>query len=153
MEAQVVNSDEPPPCEQIETCLANLFDVPTKNIECAFQLILGLLKSQSSEIDSLKCAHDEALKCNDKIRTSMQNDIDKLAREKDELSQHFQNLNNEHTHLRTSYDTTLNTVDELKNELEVRVVACHHTSILSFSAVVGSYPTCIVSVCNKDSYI
>ena len=123
MESQVENSDEPPPCEQIETCLAHLFDIPTKNIESAFQLILGLLKSQSSKINSLKFAHDEALEYNEKIRTSMQNDVDKLAREKDELSQQFQKLNNEHTHLRTSYDTTLNTVDELKNELEVRALS------------------------------
>ena len=120
MESQVVNS-EPPPCEQIETCLANLFDVPTQNIECAFKLILGLLKSQSSKIDRLKFAHDEALE----LRTSMQNDVDKLAREKDELSQQFQKLNTEHTHLRTSYDTTLNAVDELKNELEVRALPSH----------------------------
>ena len=117
------SEDEVPslPHEQLETCLKNLFQVPTKNIDSAFQLILGLIKEQSSQIDGLKRAHDEALEDNGKVRTSMQNAVEDLVREKDELSVDFQALEKKHDNLLQSYDKTTNAVDGLKHKIEVSV--------------------------------
>eukprot|EP00579_Thalassiosira_antarctica_P010294 CAMPEP_0201915924 /NCGR_PEP_ID=MMETSP0903-20130614/5704_1 /ASSEMBLY_ACC=CAM_ASM_000552 /TAXON_ID=420261 /ORGANISM="Thalassiosira antarctica, Strain CCMP982" /LENGTH=736 /DNA_ID=CAMNT_0048451645 /DNA_START=46 /DNA_END=2256 /DNA_ORIENTATION=- len=106
------------PHEQLETCLKNLFEVPTKNIDSAFQLILGLIKEQSSQIDGLKRAHNEALEDNGKVRSSMQNAVDDLVREKDELSVDFQALEKKHDNLLQSYDETTIAVDGLKHEIE-----------------------------------
>ena len=108
------NGTDNRPQEQIEACIKNLFDVPTKNIESAFGLILGLIREQSSKIECLKQEHVESLENNDRVRSSMQNVIDDLVREKGELSSHLQELRDEH-------ETTTKTVDELKLEIEVSI--------------------------------
>lgn len=108
-----------PPSERIEACLKGLFAVPTKNIESAFGLILGLIKEQSGQIDDLKRAHAEALDGGEKVRSLLQTSVDSLAREKEELSVDFHKLKDDHARLLELYDATTCTMDELKHSVEV----------------------------------
>mmetsp|Transcript_24390 Transcript_24390/g.51110 ORF Transcript_24390/g.51110 Transcript_24390/m.51110 type:complete len:705 (+) Transcript_24390:46-2160(+) len=107
-----------PPHQQLETCLNDLFQVPTKNIESAFELVLGLIKEQSSKIDCLKRAHADVLKDSDNNRAATQNAVDKLAREKDELSVEFQELTKKYDSLQQCHDKTRNIVDGMRHEIE-----------------------------------
>ena len=112
---EATESFPPSSHERIKACLKNLFDLPTKNIESAFELILGLVQEQSSKIDDLNRAHVEAVEKNVKIRASMQNAVDGLVRENDELSINLRTLKEEHA-------TMSCTLDKLRQEIEVSVV-------------------------------
>ena len=101
--------------ERIQACLKNLFDLPTKNVESAFELILALVQEQSSKIDDLNRAHVEAVEENAKIRASMQNAVDGLVRENDGLSINLRTLKEEHV-------TMSCTLDKMRHEIEVCVV-------------------------------
>jgi hypothetical protein len=101
--------------ERIQACLQNLFDLPTKNIESAFELILGLVQEQASKIDDLNRAHVEAVEENAKIRASMQNAVDGLVRENEGLSVQLRTLKEEHA-------TMSCTLDKLRHEVEVSVI-------------------------------
>lgn len=101
--------------ERIQACLKNLFDLPTKNVESAFELILALVQEQSSKIDDLNRARVEAVEENAKIRASMQNAVDGLVRENDGLSINLRTLKEEHV-------TMSCTLDKMRHEIEVCVV-------------------------------
>lgn len=116
------------PHEQLEGCLKNLFEVPSRNIESAFELVLGLIKEQSLQIDGLKRAHDEALVNNEKIRTSLQSAVETLAKDKNVLSLDFHELKLEHEKLLQSHHDTTTHFDELKNEVEVSEVLDQSTA-------------------------
>ena len=107
-----------PQHEQIEACLKDLFEVPTKNIESAFQLVLGLLRDQNHQLEQ---AHEKALQDNEAVRISMQNAVDKLVKEKGELANDLNELKVEHGQLLKSYEKTAGVVDELRQEIEVRM--------------------------------
>mmetsp|Transcript_11169 Transcript_11169/g.24606 ORF Transcript_11169/g.24606 Transcript_11169/m.24606 type:complete len:121 (-) Transcript_11169:3690-4052(-) len=62
------NNNNSPTTKHIDDYIKNLFEVPTKNIELAFGLVLGLIKEQSTEIGYVKRAQSEALVRNDEIR-------------------------------------------------------------------------------------
>ncbi len=93
--------------------------MPTKNIESAFELILGLVKEQSSQIVDLNKAHFEVVKKNDKICASLQNAVDGLARENAELSADLRTLKEDHSLLLQSHGTLSSLVDILRHETEV----------------------------------
>lgn len=116
---QVGSQDEALTSECLEACLGNLFEVPSKNIESAFGLVLGLIKEQSSQIDVLKRAHTEALEHHEEVRASMQHAVDELIREKGDLSTNLTNLKAEHDNLLKSCDKTTHIVEELRHEVEV----------------------------------
>jgi hypothetical protein len=101
--------------ERIQACLKNLFDLPTKNVESAFELILALVQEQSSKIDDLNRARVEAVEENAKIRASMQNAVDGLVRENDGLSINLRTLKEEHV-------TMSCTLDKMRHEIEACVV-------------------------------
>jgi len=111
---EATESFPPSSHERIQACLKNLFDLPTKNIESAFELILGLVQEQSSKIDDLNRAHVEAVEENAKIHASMQNAVDGLVRENDGLSMNLRTLKEEHA--------TSSTLDKLRHEIEESVV-------------------------------
>ena len=115
MSREDTESFPPSSHERIQACLKNLFDLPTKNVESAFELILGLVQEQSSKIDDLNRAHVEAVEENAKIRASMQNAVDGLVRENDGLSINLRTLKEEH-------GTMSCTLDKMRHEIEVSVV-------------------------------
>jgi hypothetical protein len=106
------------PHERIQACLKNLFVLPTTNIESAFELILGLVKEQSSKIDGLNRAHVEAVEGNAKICAS----VDGLLKENFVLSVDLRKLKEEHGHLLRSHASISCTLDKLRQDIEVRVV-------------------------------
>jgi hypothetical protein len=106
--------------ERIHAILRNLFDLPTKNIESAFELILGLVKEQSSQIVDLNMAHLEEVEKNAKTCASIQNAVDGLARENAGLSADLRTLKEEHCLLLQSHATMSSLLDNLKHETEVR---------------------------------
>jgi len=138
------------PHEQFETCLKNLFEVPSKNIESAFGLVLGLIKEQSSQIDGLKRVHSEALESNEKIRTLMQSALDDIAREKNELHDDFKKLKTDHEHLLKSYDNTTHEVDELKHGVEVSVT---HEPYFSRQEILLTYSSIEKLLSHEDADI
>ncbi|KAL3781441.1 hypothetical protein ACHAW5_001518 [Stephanodiscus triporus] len=107
------------PHERIQACLKNLFALPTTNIESAFQLILGLVKEQSSKIDGLNRAHVEAVEGNAKICASMQNVVDGLLKENFGLSVDLRKLKEEHGDLLLSHATISCTLDKLRHDIEL----------------------------------
>ncbi len=115
MSREDTESFPPSSHERIQACLKNLFDLPTKNVESAFELILGLVQEQSSKIDDLNRAHVEAVEENAKIRASMQNAVDGVVRENDGLSINLRTLKEEHW-------TMSCTLDKMRHEIEVSVV-------------------------------
>ena len=102
--------------ERIHAILRNLFDLPTKNIESAFELILGLVNEQSSQIVDLTRAHDK----NAKTCASIQTAVDALAKENEGLSADLRALKEEHCLLLQSHATMSCLVDNLRHETEVR---------------------------------
>lgn len=106
--------------EQIHVILRNLFDLPTKNIESAFELILGLVNEQSSQIVDLTRAHFEEGDKNAKTCASIQTAVDALAKENEGLSADLRALKEEHCLLLQSHATMSCLVDNLRHETEVR---------------------------------
>ena len=104
----------------VETYVKNIFDVPSRNIESAFELVLGLIREQSSEISNLKRAHLESLKKHHEIQMEMESVAVKLVWEKNDAIATFEKLRKEHEDLIVSHEKTNNTVEELQNEIKVR---------------------------------
>lgn len=107
------------PQEQLESCLKNIFDVPTKNIESAFKLVLDLIKDQSTQLNDLRKAHDEALEDNGRVQVSLQKSVDDLCKEKHQLQVDLKNLKKEYGNLLDSQNRTKSVVEELAHEVEV----------------------------------
>lgn len=108
-----------PPHEQLGACLKNLFSIPSKNVELAFQLILGMIREQSSQIECLKQANAEALESNAMVCSSMQNAIDNLTRENHELSGDFEVVKRHHHEILKSHSEAMHAVAGLRNDFEV----------------------------------
>ncbi|KAL9181455.1 hypothetical protein ACHAXT_010260 [Thalassiosira profunda] len=102
------------PHKRLEACLSNLFEAPTKNLESAFSLLLGLLHEQSTQLG----AHAEALKRSDEGRASLQTAVDVLANENAKLSVDLQELNAKYNDLLLSHEKSTHTVEELRQEVE-----------------------------------
>lgn len=86
------NDQSDPAHERLDACLKNLFVQPTKNIESAFEVILGLIKDQSTKLDQ-------------------------VVEEKDGLSADLQRLKTEHNNLLKSHDKATVAIDELRQDI------------------------------------
>ena len=110
--------------KQLDLCINNLFEVPSRNIGSAFELILGLIKDQSSEINNLKRAQLESFQKYEEIRIQQENAhqtaIEEWGRGRNEIVSTFQNLKKEHEDLKESHEISINTVLGLKDEIKVR---------------------------------
>lgn len=113
-----------PPHEQLGACLKNLFSIPSKNVELAFQLILGMIREQSSQIECLKQANAEALESNAMVCSSMQNAIDNLTRENHELSGDFEVVKRHHHEILKSHSEAMHAVAGLRNDFEMLTFNC-----------------------------
>ena len=87
------NDQSDPAHERLDACLKNLFVQPTKNIESAFEVILGIIKQQGTKLDQ-------------------------VVEEKDGLSADLQRLKTEHNNLRKSHDKATVAIDELRQDIE-----------------------------------
>lgn len=77
----------PPPSDQLEDCLANLFQGPTKNLERAFSIILGMMKTQGEEHKKLQTAHEEALRQNEALYKTLRKEVQESH---DTMHDHFE---------------------------------------------------------------
>ena len=77
----------------LEAYLKDLFNVPSKNIESAFNLVVSLITQQSCEIDILKKAHQEALQRNDDLCSKVECVTNELERERSDVAAKFLELN------------------------------------------------------------
>lgn len=103
----------------LESYLKGLFDVPSKNIESAFELVLGSIKQQSSEINELKNAHREALENNDLLKSHIERLENELANEKADVATEFQQLKRDHKDLLLTHEKSLATIDAIQQEVAV----------------------------------
>ena len=79
----------------LEAYLKDLFNVPSKNIESAFNLVVSLITQQSCEIDILKKAHHEALQRNNDISNQIECVTNELERERSDVAAKFLELKND----------------------------------------------------------
>lgn len=108
----------------LESHLKGLFDVPSKNIESAFELVLSLITQQSSEINILKEAHRESLERNNELRSQIERSGSDLAKEKIDVAAEFQKLKKDHDDLLASHEETLFAVGNIQQEITVS--RCRH---------------------------
>ena len=113
------NNNNSPTTKHIDDYIKNLFEVPTKNIELAFGLVLGLIKEQSTEIGYVKRAQSEALVRNDEIREHLKETANELVKENNNISSELQQLRKEHNELLESHEKANATVEELRSEIKV----------------------------------
>ncbi|KAL3796650.1 hypothetical protein HJC23_009950 [Cyclotella cryptica] len=101
----------------LQSHLKGLFDVPSKNIESAFELLLGLITQQSSEITKLKKSHRESLERNDEFKCQIERYDNQLLNEKINVATEFEKLKKDYENLLASHEKTLFAVGNIQEEI------------------------------------
>jgi DNA repair exonuclease SbcCD ATPase subunit len=99
--------------------LKGLFDAPSKNLELAFEHVIGLITQQSRDVDELKQAQVKAAETNEELRSKLERSADELTRERDETAAELQKLRNDYHDLLTDHQQSEATVGNLQQEIKV----------------------------------
>ena len=99
--------------------LKGLFDAPSKNLELAFEHVIGLITQQSRDVDELKQAQVKAAETNEELRSKLERSADELTRERDETAAELQKLRNDYHDLLTVHQQSEATVGNLQQEIKV----------------------------------
>jgi hypothetical protein len=103
----------------LESYLNGLFDAPSKNIESAFQLVLGLITQQSCQIDNLQKAHDEAIARNDELSSNVERAENELIKERIDLAVEFEKLRRDRDNLLTWQEESSAAIGSMQQEIKV----------------------------------
>ena len=103
----------------LESYLKGLFEIPSQNIEAAFQLVLDLIKQQSGEIDELKKAYQEATSRNDELSVQIERASNDIAKERVDVATTLDDLKRDRDQLLASQEKTQATIVSIQQEIKV----------------------------------
>lgn len=104
----------------LESYLKGLFEIPSQNIESAFQLVLDLIKQQSGEIDDLKKAYLEVTSKNEELSIQIECTANNVAKERDGVAAVLADLTKDRDQLLASQEKTHATIATVQQEIKVR---------------------------------
>lgn len=99
--------------------LNGLFDAPSKNIESAFEHVLGLITQQSREISDLRQAHNEAAVKNGDLKSQLERNEEELAKERSYVADEIRTLKKDHDALLALHRRAEATLASIQREVKV----------------------------------
>ncbi len=130
----------------LEPYLNNLFKLPTANIKSAFDLIMGLIKAQSTEISGLKAAQLEYTQRENEVRIHLEREyqtaVSEWESERNEITKTLHLLKEDHNYASRTQEKADALIKELKDEVKMRIESLSGNRFLDLQVATLYLNTC-----------